>query len=275
LKNKEIRIEDKLGDVPFYIARFYEEIKKTSPHKHDDYYELVYLSEGEGYHWIENEEFLVKPPEFYFLKPGQLHNWQFTSIPKGYVIIFKKSYFDNIDESKIISLFKQLTCIFRINITSNYSPESVLNAILNEFLKNDNFSINIIHGYLMALFAKMLQLATLHPEEKNGSVTLYDKYLELVFKECPRLHNLKDFAQLLNTTPQNINAVCRKNSGKSASQHISSQLLLEAKRYLLHSDNSMNEIANILSFNDASYFGKFFKKHEGITPVQFRTKYFQ
>jgi len=106
-------------------------------------------------------------------------------------------------------------------------------------------------------------------------VSIYEKFQNLLVKECPRLHKVNDFARLLNTTPQNLNAICRKHSGKSASEHVASQLLLEAKRYILHTENTINEIAYTLSFNDPSNFVKFFRKHENLTPVQFREKYFQ
>ena len=93
-----IRMEDKIGNVDFFIDRFHEKINKTRPHKHEDYSELIFLREGEGFHWIETEKYLVSTPDFYFLKPGQMHCWQFTAIPKGYVIMVKMSYFNEIQE---------------------------------------------------------------------------------------------------------------------------------------------------------------------------------
>lgn len=275
MKDVVIRIEDKLGDIPFYIARCYEEIKKTSPHKHDNYYELVYLREGEGFHWIETERFMISTPEFYFLRPGQLHHWQFTSIPKGYVILFKRSYFDDVCDQHIIDLIIKLTGRFRIGIPSTYSPDSVLNNILDEYVFNGELSVRIIHGYLMALFAKILQFANSQLTENHFSGTLYEKYQELILKECPRLNKVKDFAEILNTTPQKLNGSCLRQSDRSAKDHIQYQIMLEAKRYLLHTDNTLNEIAQILQFNDTSYFVKFFKKQEGISPLQFRKRYFQ
>jgi AraC family transcriptional regulator, transcriptional activator of pobA len=259
----------------FKISRFKEKIKKTSPHKHDDYYELIFISEGEGFHWIETEKYMVSTPEFYFLKPGQLHYWQFTSIPKGFVILFKAEFFDNLKETDIISLYRQLTNKFRIPVPNNYNPETMLHELLQEYSDGSAYSIHIIHGYLRALFAKMLQLAEIQSQESNVPVTIFEKFQDLLVKECPRLHKVNDFAELLNTTPQNINAICRKHSGKSASGLVSSQLLLEAKRYILHTENTINEIAYTLSFNDPSNFVKFFKKHENLTPIQFREKYFQ
>jgi AraC family transcriptional regulator, transcriptional activator of pobA len=85
MENKQIDTKNKLdGGLTFKISRFKEQIKKTKPHKHDEYYELIFLQEGEGFHTIEAEKYMVAAPDFYFLKPGQLHYWQFTSIPKGY-----------------------------------------------------------------------------------------------------------------------------------------------------------------------------------------------
>src|SRR3989339_2086192 len=114
-----IHTKNKLDEsLLFKISRFKEKIKKTSPHKHDDYYELIFLSEGEGFHWIETEKYMISAPEFYFLKPRQLHYWQFTSIPKGFVILFKDTEFDAIKENTLIELYKKLLDTTRIKFNS-------------------------------------------------------------------------------------------------------------------------------------------------------------
>src|SRR5690554_7008813 len=84
----ELDVKNKLeGGLTFKVSRFKEVIKKTRPHKHDAYFELVFLSEGEGFHWIEEEEFRVTALEVYLLQPGQVHYWQFTAVPKGFVVL--------------------------------------------------------------------------------------------------------------------------------------------------------------------------------------------
>lgn len=273
---KQIDTKNKLDDgLTFKISRFKEQIKKTKPHKHDEYYELIFLSDGEGFHCIETVKYLVSAPEFYFLKPGQLHFWQFTSIPKGFVILFKDSHFNSLEENDLIDLYRQLSENARIKIQKELYPEHILKEILNEYSLNSKYSEQIIHGLLKALFGKLLHLSEINPYKSILPLSLFDKFQQLLVKECPKLHKVNDFAELLNTTPQNLNTICRKHSGKSASELIIAQVILEAKRYILHTDNTINEIADILSFNDASYFVKFFKKEEGLTPVQFRQKYFQ
>lgn len=276
MNDKKINIKNKLDEgLTFKVSRFKEQIKKTKPHKHDEYNELIFLSQGEGFHCIESEKFMVSSPDFYFLKPGQLHYWQFTSIPKGFVILFNDNEFNAINEKSLIDLVRKLTDTTRLKIQPDKFPIHLLEEIFNEFQLNTQYSKEIIHGLLKALFGKLLQIKEDNPQNKSLPQSVYEKFVQLLVKECPRLHKVNEFADLLNITPQNLNSICRKQTRKSASEIITNQLLLEAKRYILHTDNTINEIAEILSFTDASNFVKFFKKHENITPIQFRDKHFQ
>lgn len=259
----------------FKVSPFKEVIKKTRPHKHDEYFELIFLKEGEGFHTIEEEKFVVSTPEVYFLKPGQLHFWQFTCIPKGFVIIFKESEFDAIKENDLAEFYRLLSLNKRIGFPEHSFPETLLQEIYAEFQSNSPYTRSIIHGLLKALFGKLLRLAENNLQKPVVPISLYDNFLQLLSRECPRLHKVNEFAALLNTTPQNLNAACRKQAKESAGKLIAERILLEAKRYILHTDYTINEIAELLSFSDASNFVKFFKNAEGTTPVQFRTKYFQ
>lgn len=273
--NRHIYIKNKLDEgLTLKVSRFKEQIKKTKPHKHDEYYELIFLSEGEGFHCIESENHLISAPEFYFLKPGQLHYWQFTSVPKGFVILFNETEFDPVKEITIIELYRRLLDTTRIKLDLERYPAAILTELYSEFQNQSDFSTAVLHGLLKALLGRLLREAK--SNDPAGQVpSVYDRFQSLLIKECPRLHKVNEFAELLVVTPQNLNNICRKQAGKSASHLINRQLLLEAKRYILHTDNTINEIADILSFSDTSNFVKFFKKQEGCTPIQFRDKYFQ
>lgn len=275
LINRQIGTTNKLGEGPtFKISRFEEGVRQAKPHKHEDYYELLFLSEGEGYHCIETRKFTISPPEFYILKPRQLHFWESTAIVKGFIILFKESQFNRIIENDLIDLYKQLSAIIRIKIPNEKYPEPVLNEILTEYSLNTKYSKRIIHGLLGALFGKLMQMAERSPIESNAPASLFDRFQQLLIKESPPLHRVSDYARALHATPQNLNAVCRKQSGHSAREMITHQLMLEAKRYILYTDNTINQITDILSFSDPSNFIKFFKKQEGLTPIQFREEYF-
>lgn len=276
MNDKQIQTKNKLeAGLTLKVSRFKEVIKKTRPHKHDEYFELIFLKEGEGFHSIEDEKYVVATPEFYFLKPGQLHFWQFTSVPKGFVILFKVEEFDAIGERELLEMNRQLIINTRLGFTPENFPAGILEELFSEYQSNNQFSKPILHGLLKALFGKLLRLAEQEMKKPAKTESLFGRFQQLLEKDCPKLNKVNQFAGLLNTTPQNLNAVCMKQAGKNASEMITSRILLEAKRYILHTENNINEIAVLLSFSDTSNFVKFFKKAEGVTPVQFREKYFQ
>lgn len=276
MRDRQIGIKNKLSEgLTFKISRFKEVIKRTVPHKHDEYYELIFLSEGEGFHCIESEKYIISSPEVYFLKPGQLHFWQFTSIPKGFVILFKVSEFDAIRENDLWEMLRSFSDIVRIGLKPAGFPQFILNEILVEFMLGAEYSREIIHGLLKALLGKLLQAAEAGAGKPGVPPSVFGKFQALLEKEGGRLHRVNEYAGLLNVTPQHLNVICRKEAGKSASEMIVAQVVLEAKRYILHTDHTINEIADMLAFSDTSNFVKFFKKMQGVTPVRFRNVFFQ
>jgi len=275
MSNTRISFKNKLeqGQL-FKISRFKESIKKPRPHKHDGYYELIFIREGAGFHLIETENYPVTVPELYFLKPGQLHCWQFTAIPKGFVLLIKEAFFDPVAEAPVLDLLSRLKTTQRVSLPDDYDPNFLFEEILKEYKEPNEYSKHIISGLLRSVFSKILLLSDIRFEMKFKN-DLFHQFQLLLSVKCPALHKVNAFAELLNTSPQNLNAACRKYSSKSASEHISDQIILEAKRHILHTELNIAEIAEHLYFNDASHFGKFFKNKEGLTPSQFREKHFQ
>ena len=67
-----------------------------------------------------------------------------------------------------------------------------------------------------------------------------------------------------------MNRVVNEIYGKSVSDFINERVVLEAKRIIRLSPKSIKEISFELGFEDPSYFARFFRKHVGLTPVQYR-----
>ena len=84
------------------------------------------------------------------------------------------------------------------------------------------------------------------------------------------LHKVNDYADLLAVTPNHLNDTTKKVTGKTALELIQDRLLLEAKRLLLHTEQTAKEISYQLGYNDPSYFTRFFKAQTERTPDDFR-----
>jgi AraC-like DNA-binding protein len=75
---------------------------------------------------------------------------------------------------------------------------------------------------------------------------------------------------MLYVTPNHLNVLSRDMLGRSAGEIIRDRVLLEAKRLLTNAAMTSAQIADELNFQDNSYFNRFFKKYEGVTPEEFR-----
>lgn len=271
---RNIEVKNKLeSEQLFKISRFKEVIKRTKPHKHDAYFELIYLSEGAGFHWIDTQKFQITPPVVFFLS-GQLHYWEMTAIPKGYVMLFREGFFVHKD---LLHLIRSLENTVFVNPSQEDNLDFIFGEMEKEYRNPTLNAIDLIQGYLRVALVKLLR----HKEQMNVAVSsngqdVFRKFQHFIHQDN-LVSNIKvnQAADHLGISPQNLNAICRKVSGKSASELIIEQVILEAKRYLLHSDKNISEIAFALNFSDPSHFVKYFKKAAGETPQTFRFRHFQ
>ncbi|MDQ3073368.1 MAG: helix-turn-helix transcriptional regulator [Bacteroidota bacterium] len=80
------------------------------------------------------------------------------------------------------------------------------------------------------------------------------------------------YAEHLGISEKHLNELSKTYTGKKISEVIHERLMLEAKRLLLHSALSVKEIGYFLSFEDPSYFTRFFKRKAGKSPARFRNE---
>ena len=95
-------------------------------------------------------------------------------------------------------------------------------------------------------------------------------YRELVNKHFRQVRQVKDYAGLLGVSANYLNVLVQKHLDRSALSLINERIALEAKRMLLCTDDDVSEIAYSTGFNEVSYFSRFFKRHTGFTPHEFR-----
>lgn len=99
---------------------------------------------------------------------------------------------------------------------------------------------------------------------------LFEQFLQLLFEHCKERHVVTFYAEKLFITPQYLSLILKDLTGKSANKWIDDALIVEAKVLLKAPQATVQQVADILHFSDQSTFGKFFKKHMGISPMEYR-----
>jgi len=256
-----------------------------SAHRHT-FYHLVFFTDGSGDQLIDFKQFPVKPGLIYFMVPGQVHSWNFTPMgaqPDGYIINFSADYLSSFllkpDYLEKFSFFSGqpndqvivLPAILQEKVTSIF--EDILKEGQNELPINDD----LVKTLLIRLFIEISRSTTpTQPLEGNAyNHTLLKSFQKLIATNYAQLKLPKQYAALLYITPNHLNALCNDFLGVSAGKLIRDRVIFEAKRLLINQDLMVAEIADQLNFADQSYFIKFFKKQEGVTPEKFRKNQIQ
>ena len=246
------------------------------PHRHS-FYQVLFITIGGGTHVIDFNEYEVDKGCMFFLSPGQIHEWIFDENTEGILINFSENYFSSFLANpyyiKDFTFFIGNGTHSFVNVHDN---EMLITGLLKnieaEYRLNDPSSQDVIRLLLLHLFNLVNRRISAPGEAQQGQnyviqLRNFEKKIEEFYltKRLP-----KDYAEMLFITPNHLNAICKQIKGVSAGRLIRNRILLEAKRLLVNADKNIGEISTLLNFENNSYFSRFFKLYEGITPEEFK-----
>lgn len=249
------------------------------PHRHS-FYHLVYFISGTGNHSIDFIKFPVEAGQIYFMNPGQVHTWDFKTAPEGFIINFSDHYVNALlADAKYLQKFSFFAGIANQQVitipkTARQRMETLLQTIVDESNASGEMKDDLIRACLVQLFIEAERHTTKTATQTTRyNSTLLRNFQQLIEEHYKEYRLTKDYAAMLYVTPNHLNALSKDLTGSSAGELIRNRVLLEAKRLLINAEINISAIANELNFEDNSYFTKFFKKYEGVTPEIFRNKY--
>ena len=139
---------------------------------------------------------------------------------------------------------------------------------------------NIVRSLASTMMLEILSM--MRRQEPENTVTtgvhrqrLANEFMRLVEQSDGRIRKVDDFANQLNITPKYLSTLLKETMNRRPSEMIHFYTLKAIEHRLRYTDMTMQEIANDLNFANASFFGKYFKEHAGMTPLDFRKKYHQ
>ena len=269
------------GEKPYQIEVFdaNRHFEVEYPHCHD-FFEVLFLTHGSGEHVIDNNSYQIEPPCIFFLSPGQAHKLELSEDVAGYIYLFTGEFYllDKSNQNKLLEY------PFFFNVKQDNPPLSIKNPSDQAFLeslfkkgceemnKTDQGSYELSHALLELILCSCERL---YPPEhlegvKQRGHVLVKRFRELIEEKYHLNLSIKDYAELLNVSENHLTHLVKERTSKTSKELIKEKQIIEIKRLLKYSDLSITQIADHLHFKDQSYFTKFFKKSEGITPLDYR-----
>nr|WP_294837983.1 helix-turn-helix domain-containing protein [Prevotella sp.] len=101
---------------------------------------------------------------------------------------------------------------------------------------------------------------------------VYEIFLHHLYRNFRKERQIRFYASKMNVSTAYLSRLVKEISGSTINEHVTSLIYKEACNLLSHSDMSIGEIADALSFSDQSALTNFFKMRAGMTPLAYRNK---
>jgi AraC family transcriptional activator of pobA len=158
--------------------------------------------------------------------------------------------------------------------TATFAEMQTLLALLEAESAKSKSEPELMKSYASILVIKYLQcMENTFPDLPGPGSNTFNSFRLLAESQFTQNHQAAFYARQLNMTENQLNKLCLKFTGFSTSDYLKQRILLEAKRLLYNSDQSVKEIAHALGFEDPSYFNRFFRKNTELTPGDFRKEH--
>lgn len=257
------------------------DFKVSYPHRHDDFYEILFITQGTGIYTIDFQQYEIKANTVFFLSPGQIHELQLSDDIQGFIFLFSSAFY-HVNKTDLYKLF-ELPFFYTLGKETPplFLEHAAQRTLLAEFFEkaiseNEQDLAEKDDAIRAFLDLILIHCKRLYPEfldEKMSKGKLLVKRLkQLIEEKCQENFSVKEYAELLNVTPSYLSETVKSLTGRTSSDLINDRMILEIKRMLVHSELTVSEIAFQLHFADQSYFSKYFKKLTQLSPLEFRAK---
>jgi AraC family transcriptional regulator, transcriptional activator of pobA len=149
----------------------------------------------------------------------------------------------------------------------------MLECLCKELRRPDAAS-NPVGGWLACCVLYTVAEAAKHssaPESYSGTdLSRLRRFRQLVENRYAQHWPIQRFARELGLSETSLNRLCRRLTGGTGFDLLQQRLALEARRRLIYAADSVSGIASALGFKDSAYFSRFFRRHSGVSPHEFR-----
>ena len=209
-----------------------------------------------------------------------VHNISNSDDFKISYITFKHEVYDEATaqlEPSFTFFLKEYPCVQlgekKIN-KMNYLVEA-MEDFYNE--KTNCFRVKIfknnIQSFLLDVYDKTRTLFKIEKSEEVGRrEELFIKFIHLIHKYCPQQREVGFYAEKLCITSRYLSSITQNVADKSAKYIIDKHAIQRIKIMLKYSNMSIQDISYELNFPNQSFFSRYFKKHTGMSPLEYRAK---
>lgn len=243
-------------------------------HRHDLFVQILHVRAGSGESRLDGQVVPLKPPCVVWIPVRHEHGFRFSRDIDGEVITVVAQHADGLLGNEDLSA--RLRAPLCMPLDEDQRGRATAGALVMLSEEIHGRGIGRLAGIEASLRLALLRLARMvlrdpaHPASDCRTIAHLQRFAALIDRHFRAAKPLGFYARELGIGVPQLNRLCRRHLGGSALQIIQRRLLHEAERDLAYGALSVKAIALTLGFADAAYFSRFFSRHAGCSPSEFR-----
>jgi len=268
------------GNLAFKLFSF-EDNTYFDHLQRNNYYSLIWVTEGSGKLKTDFSEYHFEQDSLFSFTPYQPFMFS-SNLLKGIAIYFHSDFFcihkhqtEVTCNGVLFNNIYQIPFFLVDRVLRNRLfelIEQMKSEMQNPELAQYEFLISLMKIFLIsASRSKVQQQPQSIPSGEGTKEPFILQNLKIAIeKDFKSKHTPKDYANLLNISPNALAKITKTHFNKTLTNLITERIVIEAKRELYLTDKSIKEVAYELGYDDEYYFSRFFKKNVSISPQMYR-----
>lgn len=247
---------------------------------HFNYYALFLRIHGETQRTINQFNYLIKPQSLQLVNPGSIYSFKDTThASRTYVLLFDKAFIE--EESLATEIQESLLDFHRkcqqdiVLDTTQYAEALHIYEQLSTELRAKNDDYKIVSKMLINQLLFLLKREKLNyglKQNHTRAEQICAEFLIHIEEHYWQKKSVKAYALMLGITPKHLSETVKSTLHHSALSYIHVRIMKEIQYLLCFGGMSIKQIAYALNFETVSQLGRFFKRHEGMSPKAYRLK---
>jgi AraC family transcriptional regulator, transcriptional activator of pobA len=212
---------------------------------------------------------------------GTIHSFRFRPETEGYVLTVNLQQLLSIvsagHQAPIESLFAAPHAVdLTLQPTMVLRLAQQLECLLNEYRQPER-NLEPIRSWLAcSVFWTVAQACAASPSAGmhcGQDLERLRQFRVLIDAHFAEHWSVERYSRELGVSETSLNRLCRRLTGSTGFDLMQRRIALEARRRLIHGPTSVIGIAGELGFKDSAYFCRFFRRHNGLSPTEFRRRH--
>lgn len=242
------------------------------PHLHRDLNHIILIAEGGGSMRADGESVDFEAPCLLLVPAGIIHGFSWHRNSRGWVITIADSYLHHLLErdADLHPLFRTPRAVA---LPDAPEVETRINTLARELAWSGPGQRAAVEALLLWLMVQALRHATLSDSSASSGgrqARLVARLRERIEQRFRHREPVAAHARALGVSETALRHACARAAGLSPAAMLDERALLEARRLLLYSNLSVAEVGYAVGFEDPAYFSRFFARHTGRSPRDWR-----